>query len=111
MMTEEYEYEADMEATYALDLLKLYRRTVADRKFNVVIVDAPNLAASQLAEFWEAGQKAGYEIYMAQVRGMKNSKLNSMFFPYTALVCLTSYFLLECGIAQLPTSMEEIRCC
>lgn len=66
-MTEEYEYEAEMEEAYAADLLKVFRRTVAERKFALVIVDAPNLKAAALAGFWEAGQKAGYDIFVAQV--------------------------------------------
>jgi len=74
VMTEEYEYEAEMEEAYAADLLKVFRRTVAERKFALVIVDAPNLKAAALAGFWEAGQKAGYDIFVAQALESRAAK-------------------------------------
>lgn len=65
--TEKYVHEQDMEEAYFQDLIKAYHRTLRDRKFPIVIVDAPNLCCSHLASLWEAGQKTGYEIFIAEV--------------------------------------------
>ncbi len=68
MITEVYEYEAEMEERYTQDLVKALRRTVEERRYSLVIVDAPNASSSRLSEMWEVGQKAGYEVFFAQVR-------------------------------------------
>ena len=65
--SEVYEYEAELEERYTDDLIKSFRRTVEDRNYAVVIVDAPNGSIRRLSEIWDAGQKGGYEVYIAEV--------------------------------------------
>ena len=44
-------------------LLRAFAKTLAERHHSMVILDAPNSRAAELREFWQAGQKAGYEVY------------------------------------------------
>lgn len=53
-------------ASYEASLLKAFSKTVDEGRFRVVLADAPLLRASQLRDYWRAGQAAGYEVYVAQ---------------------------------------------
>ena len=45
-------------------LLRAFVKTLAERHHAMVLVDAPNLRAAEFREFWQAGQRAGYEVYV-----------------------------------------------
>ncbi|KAK9817310.1 hypothetical protein WJX72_012496 [[Myrmecia] bisecta] len=62
----EYCYEAELERTYQRNLLKAYSRTIEEGRFAFVIVDAPNITVADFKEFWAAGQRAGYEVFVLQ---------------------------------------------
>ncbi|CAL8468069.1 g7608 [Coccomyxa elongata] len=62
----EYCYEADMEGVYKASLLKAFRRTVEEGRSTFVIVDAPNPRVEDFKPYWDAGQRAGYEVYVLQ---------------------------------------------
>ncbi|KAK9821370.1 hypothetical protein WJX74_005382 [Apatococcus lobatus] len=60
----EYCYEQEMEGSYRRSLLKAYQKTMDEKRFNIVIVDAPNLLVEDFKPYWSAGQRAGYEVYI-----------------------------------------------
>ncbi|BDA42243.1 probable YLP motif-containing protein 1 at C-terminar half [Coccomyxa sp. Obi] len=62
----EYCFEADMEGVYKASLLKAFRRTVEEGRSTFVIVDAPNPRVEDFKPYWDAGQRAGYEVYVLQ---------------------------------------------
>ncbi|EIE20725.1 hypothetical protein COCSUDRAFT_57289 [Coccomyxa subellipsoidea C-169] len=62
----EYCYEADMEGVYKASLLKAFTRTAEEGRSPFVIVDAPNLRVDDFKPYWDAGQRAGYEVYVLQ---------------------------------------------
>uniref|UniRef100_A0A061RDX8 YLP motif-containing protein 1 n=1 Tax=Tetraselmis sp. GSL018 TaxID=582737 RepID=A0A061RDX8_9CHLO len=66
VQTEVYEHEPEMEAQYAADLLRAFRRSLIEKRHAIVVIDAPNLTAAELAEFWDAGHKAGYDVFVAE---------------------------------------------
>ncbi len=45
-------------------LLRAFVKTLAERRHAMVILDAPNSRAAEFREFWQAGQTAGYEVYV-----------------------------------------------
>ena len=45
-------------------LLRAFVKTLAERHHAMVILDAPNSRAAEFREFWQAGQTAGYEVYV-----------------------------------------------
>lgn len=65
----DYCYEAELEGAYKASLLRAYERTVREARFTMVIVDAPNILAEDLKPYWTAGQRGGYEVYIAEVHG------------------------------------------
>lgn len=42
--------------SYRRSLLKAYQKTVDEKRFNIVIVDAPNLLIEDFKPYWSAGQ-------------------------------------------------------
>ena len=42
--------------SYRRSLLKAYQKTMDEKRFNIVIVDAPNLLIEDFKPYWSAGQ-------------------------------------------------------
>lgn len=51
---------------YQRNLARAFSRTVEERRFHFVIIDAPNLRVSDFQEMLAFGQQSGFEVYILQ---------------------------------------------
>lgn len=57
-----YEYDATMEDKYMQCLAKLYRKTLIDRLFDVIIVDCNNITLEYLNDFYSSALVHRYTV-------------------------------------------------
>ncbi|XP_022243583.1 YLP motif-containing protein 1-like isoform X2 [Limulus polyphemus] len=69
----EYDYEPEMEEAYSLSLLKSFKKTVDDRFFPVIIVDAVNSRVKQFENYWTYAKQKGFQVYVAEMECMDPS--------------------------------------
>ncbi|KAG8198182.1 hypothetical protein JTE90_006927 [Oedothorax gibbosus] len=62
-----YEYEAEMEETYRSSLFKSFKKTIDDRFFPFIIVDAINNKTKHYEQYWSYAKPRGFEVYIAEL--------------------------------------------
>lgn len=63
----EYEYEAEMEEVYQSSLFKSFKKTIDDRFFPFIIVDAINDKVKNFENFWSYAKQRGFQVYIAEM--------------------------------------------
>lgn len=58
----EYEYEAEMEDTYRISMLKTFKKTLDDGFFPFIIIDTINDRVKNFEQFWSAAKTKGFEV-------------------------------------------------
>ena len=62
-----YEYEKDMESCYRASLLKTYKKTVDDRLFSFIIIDAINELIADIEDFYSYAIKNDFVVYVIEM--------------------------------------------
>ena len=62
-----YEYEREMESCYRASLLKTYKKTVDDRLFSFIIIDAVNELIADIEDFYSYAIKNDFTVYVIEM--------------------------------------------
>lgn len=62
-----YEYESDMESCYRASLLKTYKKTVDDRLYPFIIIDAVNELIADIEDFYSYAIKNDFIVYVIEM--------------------------------------------
>eukprot|EP00884_Botryococcus_braunii_P006620 jgi/Botrbrau1/1595/Bobra.0185s0014.2 len=62
----EYCYESELEGPYLLSLSKAVKKTLEERRYKMVVMDAPNIQIEEFQDVWATAQRASYEVYVLQ---------------------------------------------
>ncbi|XP_030747239.1 YLP motif-containing protein 1-like isoform X2 [Sitophilus oryzae] len=62
-----YEYEAEMEETYRMSLIKSFKKTITDGYFNFIVVDNVNQKVKNFGEMWSFAKQSGFQVYICEL--------------------------------------------
>jgi hypothetical protein len=62
-----YEYESEMESCYRASLLKTFKKTIDDRLFPFIIIDAVNELVGYIEDFYNYAAKNGFVVYVTEM--------------------------------------------
>ncbi|KAF8788273.1 YLP motif-containing protein 1 [Argiope bruennichi] len=62
-----FEYEIEMEEAYRSSLFKSFKKTIDDRFFPFIIVDAVHEKSKQYEQYWSYAKQRGFQVYIAEM--------------------------------------------
>ncbi|GBM57156.1 YLP motif-containing protein 1 [Araneus ventricosus] len=62
-----FEYEIEMEEAYRSSLFKSFKKTIDDRFFPFIIVDAVHEKSKQYEQYWSYAKQRGFQVYIADM--------------------------------------------
>ncbi|CAL1278340.1 unnamed protein product [Larinioides sclopetarius] len=62
-----FEYEVEMEEAYRSSLFKSFKKTIDDRFFPFIIVDAVHEKSKQYEQYWSYAKQRGFQVYIAEM--------------------------------------------
>ncbi|GIY30612.1 hypothetical protein CDAR_461223 [Caerostris darwini] len=62
-----FEYEVGMEEAYRSSLFKSFKKTIDDRFFPFIIIDAVHEKSKQYEQYWSYAKQRGFQVYIAEM--------------------------------------------